>query len=127
MWRNVTSDDGNQIHVIPLNDDVEHGETVDCVCGPDLEAIGEPAVLLVRHHSLDGREHHEDDQEDDQLEEGDVRIVTEFTFHPDDRYSANITFHPDDDLILPTKIGLIQMAKDFLKFTEGEYREVETD
>lgn len=124
MWRNVTSDDGNQIHVIPLNDMVEHGETVDCVCGPDLEAIGEPAVLLVRHHSLDGREHHEDDQED---EVGAVRIATELTLHPDGRYSANITFHSDDDLILPTKIGLIQMAQDFLAVMEGEYREVETD
>ena len=127
MWRNVTSDDGNQIHVIPLHDMVEHGETVDCVCGPDLEAIGEPAVLLVRHHSLDGREHHEDDQEDDEVEEGAVRIATELTLHPDGRYSANITFHSDDDLIRPTKLGLIQMAQDFLAVMEGEYREVETD
>jgi hypothetical protein len=51
------------IHVLPVNDLVEHdSDGGDCVCGPDYEYI-DPATSesysagpIVVHHSLDGRE-----------------------------------------------------------------------
>jgi hypothetical protein len=46
------------IHVVPVNDLVEHEDSEDCVCGPDVEFV-EPHGWLVSHHSLDGREESE--------------------------------------------------------------------
>ena len=49
------------VHVIPLNDLIEHDDSSDCVCGPTVEHVpadgGDGWVLT--HHSLDGRERHE--------------------------------------------------------------------
>jgi len=42
-------------HVIPLNDMIEHEETIRCICGPRVEGI-EGGGKIVVHHSLDGRE-----------------------------------------------------------------------
>lgn len=50
------------VHVMPLNDVVEHEESEDCLCGPSIEAVfredGSNGWLII-HHSLDGRELHE--------------------------------------------------------------------
>jgi hypothetical protein len=46
-----------RIHVLPLDDLIEHEQSEDCVCGPDVELVS--AVndgWLISHHSLDGRE-----------------------------------------------------------------------
>lgn len=52
------------LHVIPLNDLIEHETTDTCPCGPDDRLVprldGSVAWLTV-HHSLDGREHSETD------------------------------------------------------------------
>lgn len=49
------------IHVIPVNDLVEHTSDEDsfdtCICGPDTEFINGNWIIV--HHSLDGREFHE--------------------------------------------------------------------
>ena len=42
------------IHVLPVDDLIEHERTTDCVCGPLLCFYG--PRLIVTHHSLDGRE-----------------------------------------------------------------------
>ncbi|MFD4397203.1 hypothetical protein [Kitasatospora sp. NPDC058478] len=53
-------------HVFPLDDLVEHNTTTEepnCVCGPTTVPVerddGSMAWLIV-HHSLDGRERHEE-------------------------------------------------------------------
>lgn len=51
------SDPPDELHVIPIGDDVDHEETGDCPCGPHLDIEG--AGLIYVHHSLDGREQHE--------------------------------------------------------------------
>jgi len=50
----------DDVHTYPVNDVVAHElEGTDCVCGPDLERI--EGCWHVVHHSLDGREFHEND------------------------------------------------------------------
>jgi hypothetical protein len=50
------------IHSYPVNDLIEHELRCDaCVCGPELEYV-DGGGLLVKHHSLDGRELHEPDE-----------------------------------------------------------------
>ena len=50
------------VHVVPINDLVDHEASDDCVCGPTVEAVfrddGSNGWVIV-HHSLDGRERHE--------------------------------------------------------------------
>lgn len=54
-----------EIHVIPLNDLVDHTENyTHCVCGPTEEPVLRPETDTVAgfshvHHSLDGRERFE--------------------------------------------------------------------
>jgi hypothetical protein len=43
-----------RIHVLPVNDLIDHEDSGDCVCGPDTEFTEGGAVIT--HHSLDGRE-----------------------------------------------------------------------
>ena len=56
-WLAQQTDDG--AHVLPIDDVVEHTESVECVCVPHVELMvddsGNP-TSLVTHHSLDGRE-----------------------------------------------------------------------
>lgn len=50
-------------HIVPMGDLVEHLHT-DCPCGPtDVPVERDDGSIgwYVRHHSLDGREHHEVD------------------------------------------------------------------
>lgn len=49
----------NEVHVVPLNDLIDHIEVEDkCACGPTLEVVMWPNrdVHMYTHHSLDGRE-----------------------------------------------------------------------
>lgn len=51
-------------HVVPVDDLVQHDSSggQPCVCGPTTELVqrdGEPDQWMVVHHSLDGRELHE--------------------------------------------------------------------
>jgi hypothetical protein len=52
-------------HVLPINDLYEHSED-DCLCGPDIEPVrredGSVVGWLITHHSLDGREAHDEDK-----------------------------------------------------------------
>lgn len=51
------------VHVEPINDLIEHEDSDGCVCGPDVEAVfleDGSNGWLISHHSLDGRELHED-------------------------------------------------------------------
>lgn len=45
------------IHVIPVDDLIDHETSPECLCGPRSEQNG----MLFVHHSLDGREFFEDD------------------------------------------------------------------
>lgn len=46
------------VHVVPINDLIEHeAEDDECMCGPDVEYV--EGGKVVTHHSLDGREEHE--------------------------------------------------------------------
>jgi hypothetical protein len=47
---------GEGVHVLPVNDLVEHELSEDCVCGPWVELLSEEDLPLVVHHALDGRE-----------------------------------------------------------------------
>jgi hypothetical protein len=50
------------IHVIPINDLIEHDTFGDgCVCGATWVRADEAWIL--QHHSLDGREHSEPDHD----------------------------------------------------------------
>ena len=47
------------LHVVPVNDLIEHQTDEDCPCGPTPELVqrfGEPDRWVIVHHSLDGRE-----------------------------------------------------------------------
>lgn len=58
-WAATTEDGGATVHVVPLDDQVDHPLTEDCVCGPTPEAVFRPDgsnAWLYTHHSLDGRE-----------------------------------------------------------------------
>jgi hypothetical protein len=52
----------SDLHVVPVEDLIEHNITEDCPCGPRVEPVerddGSYGWLHV-HHSLDGRENHE--------------------------------------------------------------------
>ena len=49
----------DELHIVPLNDLVEHDTEADCVCVPEQRPVtredGSVGWLVV-HHSLDGRE-----------------------------------------------------------------------
>jgi hypothetical protein len=45
---------------MPVADLIEHDTNLDCICDPRLET-GDGGNIWV-HHSLDGREQHEEDQ-----------------------------------------------------------------
>ena len=47
----------DDIHVLPVNDILEHQECADCWCDPEIEVVG--ATLLIIHNSFDGREYKE--------------------------------------------------------------------
>lgn len=49
------------VHVLPVNDLIDHACDDDCVCGPDTEFV--EGGSIVTHHSLDGRELKEADYE----------------------------------------------------------------
>ena len=58
-------DPRNEQHVIPINDLIDHELTDDCVCGPTAEAVKRDdgsVGWLITHHSLDGREQHEENK-----------------------------------------------------------------
>lgn len=50
----------SEVHTLPLNDDVLHETSVDCVCGPFARPVkdlnGHVRGWIYTHHSLDGRE-----------------------------------------------------------------------
>jgi hypothetical protein len=48
----------NGVHVLPVDDVVDHDLTEDCLCGPLSQLFGDREWSVV-HHSLDGRERHE--------------------------------------------------------------------
>lgn len=52
------------VHAVPVNDLIEHDNTGEaCICGPDVEAVFRDDGTngwLITHHSLDGREQHEE-------------------------------------------------------------------
>lgn len=59
QWRKggwLPIDVGDSIHVIPLDDEVDHVCIEGCVCGPSVEPEHENVRPIVTHHSLDGRE-----------------------------------------------------------------------
>jgi hypothetical protein len=50
------------VHIVPIDDQVPHVGDESCVCGPTVAPVhddGRVAGFTVTHHSLDGRELHE--------------------------------------------------------------------
>lgn len=50
------------IHVEPVGDLIDHEDSDECPCGPDIECVPNPDGSdgwLITHHSLDGRERFE--------------------------------------------------------------------
>ena len=58
-WESTVNPDLDTIHVVPVDDLIEHPLNADCVCIPRCEPLeredGTIGWLYV-HHSLDGRE-----------------------------------------------------------------------
>lgn len=58
----MSNDVTNELHVVPIDDLIEHDTINDCTCGPAIQPVkredGSTGWLTV-HHSLDGREQHE--------------------------------------------------------------------
>lgn len=60
-WLCTTDDHAHHVHVIPIDDLVEHDrdDDGDCVCGPELEPCPRAdgtIAWLITHASADGRE-----------------------------------------------------------------------
>jgi hypothetical protein len=55
------------IHVLPVNDTIEHLELRQCWCRPRVEDAEDGSEPLVIHNSADGREYFE--EQDDDAEE----------------------------------------------------------
>jgi hypothetical protein len=50
------------VHVVPVNDIIEHEDSDACPCGPELQPVERRDGTIgwvLSHHSLDGREKHE--------------------------------------------------------------------
>jgi hypothetical protein len=62
MSNNPINDISNNMHVVPINDLIDHDLLEPCLCGPAIQPVkrddGSIGWLTV-HHSLDGREQHE--------------------------------------------------------------------
>lgn len=61
-WETSTNDGGDNVHVIPIHDEIHHTETDGCPCGPRTEPVFRPDGSngwVHTHHSLDNREAHE--------------------------------------------------------------------
>jgi hypothetical protein len=58
----MSNDVTNTMHVVPINDLIDHDLIDTCLCGPAIQPVkredGTVGWLTV-HHSLDGREQHE--------------------------------------------------------------------
>ena len=58
----MSNDLSNDMHVVPINDLIDHDLIEPCPCGPAIQPVkrddGSVGWLTV-HHSLDGREQHE--------------------------------------------------------------------
>ncbi|AMS06462.1 hypothetical protein DUY81_13975 [Acidipropionibacterium acidipropionici] len=53
------------LHVLPVDDLIDHTDSEDCICGPTIESIQHDDGTIdwvITHHSLDGRETHENDE-----------------------------------------------------------------
>lgn len=62
---------GQTVHVVPVNDLIEHLDD-NCPCGPDVEHVPTDTGdgWLIVHHSLDGRESHEQPPNPDDASNG---------------------------------------------------------
>ena|SRR5699024_4877672 len=121
MWRNIINNDETMINVVPIQDDYEHHEGPDCVCGPDVEGIGGGAMLLVKHHSLDGRELTETDDEE---EVGDT-ITATFTTTLDGHWMFDTWFNRD--MTNPAQIGMLMALVDHIERRIEALRAVEQE
>ena len=58
-WRCIRADaQPGVVHVMPVDDEVDHSTSEDCACGPSGEHVpnaGGPDGWLITHHALDGR------------------------------------------------------------------------
>lgn len=52
QWLTTHREDG--VHVVPLDDVVQHEFHEDCICGPTPELV--QITWMYTHHSADGRE-----------------------------------------------------------------------
>ena len=56
-WLVNTEDGGNNVHVVPVEDEVEHTKDEDCICGPRVEFErrddGSGGWVII-HQALDG-------------------------------------------------------------------------
>lgn len=123
MWRNTINDDGTIIQVVPIQDDTEH-DGPDCVCGPDLEGIAGGSILIIRHHSLDGRETTEEEPAEQPNPRVDSVVVT-LTHHPDGGISFKTV--TDEGMSIPTTIGMLITLTDMVDERIDELREIEKD
>lgn len=57
LYADEDGDDLIRMHILPRDDLIEHEESEDCVCGPDVEFREGGAIIA--HHALDRREQHE--------------------------------------------------------------------
>jgi len=59
-WIAIAADeDGNEVHVLPIRDLIDHTEDADCICGTTTEPCPRDdgsMAWLISHFSLDGRE-----------------------------------------------------------------------
>jgi hypothetical protein len=52
----VETDVGEDLHIVPVDDLIEHEVAPNCVCGPHVEFLGSTSDRLVAHWPLDRRE-----------------------------------------------------------------------
>lgn len=62
MSRWATVDEPHGVHVVPLDDLIDHRHSVACTCCPEVELVGHDCGValhvrqLVSHRAMDGRE-----------------------------------------------------------------------
>lgn len=53
-WALIDCDDDGPVHVVPINDLIDHEDSADCWCVPKVEHVDNGT--LITHNSADGRE-----------------------------------------------------------------------
>lgn len=99
------------MHVLPINDLIDHTDSENCICGPTIEPIqhGDGTIdWVITHHSLDGRENHENEEAEEPRRDwwARWRPTIEFVFVIGFSWLAGAILHPSHQILRWVLIGV---------------------